>query len=71
MAFQHLNKFIDDYANDVNGLKKKYKDDKSGTLKSYGLSDTEQALVMRGNTHEIKDHLKDAYGASLSIDDIS
>jgi hypothetical protein len=70
MGFKELHKFIDDYANDTGGVRKKFKADKSGTLKTYGLSDSERSLVIRGDTHEIKTHMKDAYGASLSIDDI-
>jgi hypothetical protein len=70
MGFKELQKFIEDYSNDTNGVRKTYKSDKGGTLKSYGLNESESNLVMRGDAHEIKDHMKDAYGASLSIDDI-
>lgn len=67
MALSNLEKFLNDYASDAGGLKAKYKKDPDGILKSYGLADNEIALVKRGDAHEIKAHMKDAYGAALLV----
>ena len=67
MALSHLEKFVTEYSNDTAGLKAKYKKDPDGTLKSYGLTGAEAALVKRGDANEIKSHMKDAYGAALLI----
>lgn len=68
MALSNLEKFVSDYSSDVGGLKARFKSDPSGVAKSYGLSDTESALVKRGDAHEIKTYMKDAYGAALNVD---
>ncbi len=67
MALSNLEKFVNDYSNDTGGLRARYQSDKDGTLKSYGLTDAEAAMVKRGDAHEIKSHMKDAYGAALNV----
>lgn len=68
MALSNLEKFVNDYSNDTGGLKARYKSDPDGTLKSYGLTDAEAAMVKRGDAQEIKSHMQDAYGAALHVD---
>jgi hypothetical protein len=68
MALSNLEKFVNDYSNDVGGLKGKFKADPDGTAKSYGLSAAETNLVKRGDAHEIKAYMKDSYGAALTVD---
>lgn len=67
MALSNLEKFLTDYSNNSGGLKAKYDADKDGVLKSYGVVGNEAELVKRGDAHEIKDHMKDAYGAALLV----
>ncbi len=54
MALTNLEKFVNDYSNDVGGLKMKFKNDPDGIATSYGLSAVETSLVKRGDAHEIK-----------------
>lgn len=68
MALSNLEKFVTEYSNDTGGVKARYKSDPDGTLKSYGLSDSEAAMVKRGDAHEIKAYMKDSYGAALHVD---
>jgi hypothetical protein len=68
MALTNLEKFVNDYSNDVGGLKMKFKNDPDGIATSYGLSAVETSLVKRGDAHEIKAYMKDAYGAALHVD---
>ena len=68
MALSNLEKFVNDYSNDVGGIKGKFKTDPDGIAQSYGLSAAETSLVKRGDAHEIKSYMKDAYGAALHVD---
>lgn len=68
MALSNLEKFVNDYSNNVGDLKKRFDADPDGVAKSYGLSDAEAGLVKRRDAHEIKAYMKDAYGAALHID---
>ena len=68
MALSNLEKFVNDYSNDTGGVRARYKSDPDGTLKSYGLSANETSLVKRGDAHEIKAYMKDAYGAALQVE---
>jgi hypothetical protein len=69
MALGDVELFLRDYANDTN-MRADWKDPKNHKtiLDRYkGLSELERAMLMRGDTHEIKDHMKDSYGAALSV----
>ena len=67
MALSNLENFLKDYSNDTGGLKAKYNADKDAVLASYGVVGNEAELVKRGDAHEIKAHMKDAYGAALLV----
>lgn len=68
MALSNLEKFVNDYSNNVSDLKKRFAADPDGVAATYGLSTAETSLVKRGDAHEIKAYMKDAYGAALQVD---
>ncbi len=68
MALSNLEKFVNDYSNNVSDLKKRFAADPTGVGAAYGLSAAETNLVKRGDAHEIKAYMKDAYGAALQVE---
>jgi hypothetical protein len=68
MARQNVEQFLADIASNKGGLADAYRQSAENAVKSYtGLSLDEQKLLVRGDEHEIKEYLKDAYGAALSV----
>ena len=70
MAQQDVDLFVRDHAKDKKKLKDEFKNNPDAALaraEYKGLSADEKALLKRKNAHEIKEYLKDAYGASLSV----
>lgn len=70
MARAEVEKFLRDYDGNVNNLKKSYEAERRSAVTGYTgatLSKDEQELLIRGDAHEIKQYLQDAYGAALSV----
>jgi hypothetical protein len=68
MARTDVENFLKAYAGDK-GIQAEYKNDAAAAVKKYapGATADEQAMLARGDAHEIKEHLKDVYGAALSV----
>ncbi len=68
MARIDVENFLRTYAGDQ-AIRDAYKADAAGTVAKYAPAATadEQAMLARGDAHEIKEHLKDVYGAALSV----
>ena len=70
MGRPDVEKFLQDYATDKDGLKGKYAANRMDAVKKYKgakLTTDEQHLLARGNAHEIKQYLTDSYRAALSV----
>lgn len=68
MARTDVESFLKAYASNAS-IQAEYKADRAAAVRKYapGATADEQALLVRGDSHEIKSHLKDSYGAALSV----
>ncbi len=68
MARSDVENFLKAYASN-GGIQADYKADRKAAVSKHAVGTTadEQALLVRGDAHEIKVYLKDSYGASLSV----
>ena len=68
MASSDVEKFLQAYAADA-GIRAEYRLDRAAAVSKHAskASADEQAMLIRGDAHEIKSYLKDSYGAALSV----